>query len=81
MPGGLMTKKHCCLPPGALDELITRIEDLEKFKEAVEGTIQAAITVYAVRRLPDQTRTGPVPAVSESHESEDALRGETTGNG
>lgn len=48
-----MAKRHCCLPPGALDELITRIEELENYKEALEGTIQAAITVYAVRRLPD----------------------------
>lgn len=53
-----MGKKHCCLPPGALDELITRIETLEKNQAAYEGAVQAFITVFAVRRLPDKTGDG-----------------------
>lgn len=48
-----MSKKHCCLPPGALDELISRIEQVEENQAALEGAINAFITVFAVRRLPD----------------------------
>jgi hypothetical protein len=47
--------KDCCLPPGALEELITRIEELEKNQAAMEGAVNAFITVFAVRRLPDQS--------------------------
>jgi uncharacterized protein (UPF0335 family) len=46
------------LPPGVLDELITRIEQLEENQAALEGAIQAFITVFAVRRLPDKTGDG-----------------------
>lgn len=49
-----MGKKHCCLPPGALDELITRIEQVEQNQAALEGAINAFVTVFAVRRLPEQ---------------------------
>lgn len=48
-----MGKKTCCLPPGALDELITRIEKLEENQAALEGAINAFVTVFAVRRLED----------------------------
>lgn len=47
-------KHHCCLPPGALDELISRIEQLEENQAAIEGAVNAFITVFAVRRLPDK---------------------------
>lgn len=43
------------LPPGVLDEIITRIEELERNQAALEGAVQAFITVFAVRRLPDKT--------------------------
>lgn len=59
MPGGIVSKKHCCLPPGALDELITRIEQLEENQAALEGAVNAFVTVYAVRRLPEPGETGP----------------------
>ena len=37
-----MGKKHrCCLPPGALDELITRLEKLERQQAALDGAIRA----------------------------------------
>lgn len=47
-----MAKKKPDLPPGVLDEIITRLEALEEFKAAVEGSINAAVVVYGVRRLP-----------------------------
>lgn len=50
-----MGKSHCCLPPGALDELITRVEQVEENQAALEGAINAFITVFAVRRLSDKT--------------------------
>lgn len=56
-----MSKKHCCLPPGALDELITRIEQVEENQAALEGAINAFIAVFAVRRLPDN------PGGSDEH--------------
>jgi hypothetical protein len=53
-------KKHCCLPPGALDELITRIDELERkqaeadeFKAAVEGAVRAFIVVFGIHTLPE----------------------------
>lgn len=46
--------KECCLPPGALDELITRIEKLEENQAALEGAINAFIVVWGIRRLPDK---------------------------
>lgn len=49
-----MGKRHCCLPPGALDELVTRVEQLEERQAALEGAVNAFITVFAVRRLPDK---------------------------
>lgn len=63
MPWGMhMTKKHCCLPPGALDELITRIDELERkqaeadeFKAAVEGAVRAFIVVFGIHTLPEPT--------------------------
>lgn len=46
------------LPPDVLDELITRIERLEKNQAALEGAIRAFIVVFGVRRLPDTTGDG-----------------------
>lgn len=46
--------KRCCLPPGALDELISRIEKVEENQAALEGAINAFVTVFAVRRLSDK---------------------------
>lgn len=37
-----------------LNELITRLEKVEQNQAALEGAIQAFITVFAVRRLPDK---------------------------
>jgi hypothetical protein len=48
----------CCLLPGALEELLTRIQKLEENQAALEGAIQAFITVFAVRRLPNPGETG-----------------------
>lgn len=55
-----MTKKHCCLPPGALDELITRLDALEKeqakhqeFRTAIERPLRAFLVVLGIWRLPD----------------------------
>jgi len=45
--------KKSDLPPGVLDEIITRLEALEKWKAAVEGATNAAVVVYATHRLPD----------------------------
>jgi len=49
-----MAKRQCCLPPGALDELITRIEELEKRLTAMEDAARAFAVVFAIPRLPDQ---------------------------
>ena len=38
-----------------LNEIITRIERLEENQAAIEGAIQAFITVFAIRRLPDES--------------------------
>lgn len=46
--------KGCCLPPDTLNELIARIKKVEENQAALEGAINAFITVYAVRRLPEQ---------------------------
>jgi hypothetical protein len=58
-------KRRCCLPPGALDELITRVETLEREKAAdheriavLEGAINALVVVYGVRRLPTPDQPG-----------------------
>ena len=48
-----MAKKDCCLPPGALDELITRIEQLEENQVALFGAINAFIAVLAAHRPSD----------------------------
>lgn len=56
MPGGILTKKHCCLPPGALDELITRVEKLEARLTAIEDAARAFAVVFAIPRIPDPPR-------------------------
>jgi hypothetical protein len=48
-----------------LNELITRLQKVEENQAALEGAIQAFITVFAVRRLPDRPRSGPAPAGNE----------------
>lgn len=48
-----MTKRHCCLPPGKADELITRIEELEARLAAIEGAARAFAVVLAIPRIPD----------------------------
>lgn len=37
-----------------LNELVTRLQKVEENQAALEGAIQAFITVFAVRRLPDK---------------------------
>lgn len=37
-----------------LNELVARIQKVEENQAALEGAIQAFITVFAVRRLPDK---------------------------
>lgn len=53
-----------------LNELVSRLEKVEENQAALEGAIQAFITVFAVRRLPDrlgtdEAHTSEVPARSE----------------
>jgi hypothetical protein len=53
-----------------LNELVARIQKVEENQAALEGAIQAFITVFAVRRLPnrlgtDEAHTSEVPARSE----------------
>jgi len=38
-----------------LNEIVTRLERVEENQAALEGAIQAFITVFAVRRLPEPT--------------------------
>lgn len=38
-----------------LNEIITRLEKVEENQRAIEGAIQAFVTVFAIRRLPDET--------------------------
>jgi len=52
-------KKHCCLPPGALDELITRIEQVEQRLAALEAAARAFAVVYAIPRLPEKEPPQP----------------------
>lgn len=50
-----MGKKHRDLPPpGAVDELLTRIERLEHRIKVLEDAARAFAVVYAIPRLPDQ---------------------------
>jgi hypothetical protein len=37
-----------------LNEIVSRLEKVEENQAAIEGAIQAFITVFAVRRLPDR---------------------------
>lgn len=53
-----MGKKHCCLPAGALDELITRVEELEERLTAIEAAARAFAVVFAIPRIPDRTGDG-----------------------
>jgi hypothetical protein len=53
-----MAKKHCCLPPEALNELITRIEELERRLTAMEDAARAFAVVFAIPRIPDQPGDG-----------------------
>jgi len=48
-----------------LNELVTRVAKVEENQAALEGAIQAFVTVFAVRRLPDPPRNGPDPADRE----------------
>lgn len=36
-----------------LNEIITRLEKVEENQRALEGAIQAFVTVFAIRRLPE----------------------------
>lgn len=38
-----------------LNEIIQRIEKIEENQKAFEGAVQAFITVFAVRRLPEDS--------------------------
>lgn len=60
-----------------LNELVARIEKVEESQAAIEGAIQAFITVFAVRRLPDPPRTGQAPAEPSTESGEKG----TNGNG
>jgi hypothetical protein len=40
-----------------LNELVARVAKVEENQAALEGAIQAFITVFAVRRLPDRLGT------------------------
>jgi len=68
-----MGKKPDLPPPGAVDALLTRIEQLEASNTelteqvaAIAGALNALIVVYGVRRLqPPTDRTGD----GEPHES------------
>lgn len=68
-----MGKKPDLPPPGAVDALLTRIEQLEASNAelteqvaAIAGALNALIVVYGVRRLqPPTDRTGD----GEPHES------------
>lgn len=53
-----MGKKHCCLPPGKVDELFTRIEELEQRIAAMEDAARAFAVVFAIPRIPDKTGDG-----------------------
>jgi hypothetical protein len=60
------------LPPQVLNELVTRIDALEKeaaasraFRGALIGAFRAFFVVLGIRWLPDQPRTGQAPADSE----------------
>jgi hypothetical protein len=53
-----------------LNELVSRLEKVEENQAALEGAIQAFITVFAVRRLPnrlgtDEADTSEIPPRSE----------------
>jgi hypothetical protein len=39
-----------------LNELVARVAKVEENQAALEGAIQAFITVFAVRRLPDRPK-------------------------
>lgn len=41
------------LPPGVLDELITRIETVERQVKALEDAARAFAVVYSIPRIPD----------------------------
>lgn len=41
------------IPPGVLDEIITRLEQVEERVAAIEGAINAFVVVFGIRRLPD----------------------------
>lgn len=56
-------KRNCCLPPGALDEIITRLEKVEKQNEVYEGAIRAFFVVFGIGRMPD------APGDGDAHES------------
>lgn len=49
-----MRKKACCLPPGGLDELLTRLDELEQRLAAMEAAARAFAVVFAIPRIPDQ---------------------------
>ena len=43
------------LPPGVVDELLIRIEELEARTRALEDAARAFAVVFAIPRLPDNT--------------------------
>lgn len=49
-----MGKKTDLPPPGKVDGLLTRIEQLEARVEALEAAARAFAVVYAIPRLPDK---------------------------
>lgn len=61
-----MAEESADLPPDVLNELITRIDALEKeqaenkeFRTAVESAVRAFLVVFGIWRLPDQPRHTP----------------------
>lgn len=50
-------------PPGVVDELFTRIEELEARTRALEDAARAFAVVFAIPRIPDTSGDG------EEHES------------
>lgn len=50
-----MGKKKHLPPPGVVDELFTRIEELEARMRALEDAARAFAVVFAIPRIPENT--------------------------
>lgn len=42
-------------PAETLNEIIARLEKVEENQRAIEGAVQAFVTVFAIRRLPEDS--------------------------